>query len=194
MNLFFHSTSYALNCLVIGDFDGVIRMVLPAWPGSYHDSRVYRVSEGKRLIEAQDRYMIAGDSAFCLTDTTITPYPNPANRAETLYNRKLSGLRTKATENIFGRWKHQFPILSGGIRTDVRSAPAIVMACAMLYNFIHPTDAEGVRSLPLAEPQLVHPEPAGPPPPLQYGNAAGIQRRNEVRDHVQAEFQQRRGR
>lgn len=123
---------YALNCLVFGDVDGVIRMVLPAWPGSFHDSRIYRVAEGRRLMEAQDRFMIAADSAFPLTpvsfdlfaleiririrrftplfpliQTTITPYPRTRDRAKNLFNRKLSGLRTKATENIFGRWKRR---------------------------------------------------------------------------------------
>lgn len=66
------------------------------------------------------------------------------------------------------------------------------MCCAMLFNWLQGVEEEGVRSLPLVQPQFEHPEPAGPPPP-QLDYAAGQQRRDALRDTVEAVFQARGG-
>ena len=49
------------------------------------------------------------------------------------FNRRLSGLRTVMTENIFGMWKRKFPILKA-LRTDFTFSQKIIIACAILFN------------------------------------------------------------
>jgi hypothetical protein len=49
------------------------------------------------------------------------------------FNRRLSGLRTVMSENLFGIWKRRFPILKA-LRTDFSLSQKTVVATAVLFN------------------------------------------------------------
>ena len=51
---------YAINVQMIGDAFGRIRHVVATWPGSTHDSRVWRTSSALTAIETQNEFSIAG--------------------------------------------------------------------------------------------------------------------------------------
>jgi len=51
---------YAINVQIIGCGFGRIRHVVASWPGSTHDSRVWRTSSALTAIESQDEFGIAG--------------------------------------------------------------------------------------------------------------------------------------
>ena len=49
------------------------------------------------------------------------------------FNSKLYAIRTVMTENIFGRWKKRFPILTN-LRTHLELSQKIIIATAILHN------------------------------------------------------------
>ena len=50
-----------------------------------------------------------------------------------MFNKKLSAIRTIMTENIFGRWKTRFPIITN-LRTHLELSQKIIIATAILHN------------------------------------------------------------
>ena len=60
---FFRKQKYVLNCQVVGN-ERFILDVDCQWPGSTHDSRVWRMSSVKAYMETQRRFMVAGDSGY----------------------------------------------------------------------------------------------------------------------------------
>ena len=126
---------YALNCQVVAN-EKFILDVDCRWPGSTHDSRVWRQSDVKEYMERQRRYFVAGDSGYPKSEVLIKPYATAeaANcRRKTLFNRRISGLRTVMSENIYGVWKRRFPILKA-MRTEMVLSQKIIIATAILFN------------------------------------------------------------
>ena len=115
------------------------------WPGSTHDSRVWRLSDVKEYIERQRRFYIAGDSAYPISEVLMKPFsiPEAANcPRKRLYNGRLSGLRTVMSENIYGTWKRRFPILKA-MRTDLVLSQKIIVATGILFNISRMWKDEG---------------------------------------------------
>ena len=64
---------YAINAQIFGD-DKLIRDIDVKWPGSTHDSKVWCKSEVKPYLEQQRCFLIAGDSAYPISEILIKPY------------------------------------------------------------------------------------------------------------------------
>ena len=110
---------YAINVQVVCN-DQFICDLDCRWPGSTHDSRVWIRSSVKPYLEEQRRFYIAGDSGYPISEILIKPYTTAESAQDArkrLFNRRLSGLRTVMSENIYGVWKKRFPILKC-MRTD----------------------------------------------------------------------------
>jgi hypothetical protein len=117
------------------------------------------------------------------------------------FNTALSGVRTVMTENVYARWKQQFPCLRG-LRTKYETSKSIIIATAVLHNIgiklgeIEPEDDDDVldRLRAVIIPMMDGPEgelvdggenirpiarpPVGPDP---VRRAAGQQIRDELR-------------
>ena len=135
---------YALNCQVVAN-EKFILDVDCRWPGSTHDSRVWRMSDVKEYMERQRRYLVAGDSGYPISEVLMKPFPTAeaANcPRKTLFNRRISGLRTVMSENIYGVWKRRFPILKA-MRCDLVLSQKIVVATAILFNISRAWRDEG---------------------------------------------------
>ncbi len=127
---------YSLNVQLVGDNQMLIRNIETRWAGSTHDARVWRNSSAKEIMEAQQMFSIAGDSAYPMSRTLLKPFSNaeattPNHRR---FNRLLCGLRTVCTENIIGVWKQRFPILRMGFRTRLDNTMLYIRALAALHN------------------------------------------------------------
>ena len=61
---------------------------------------------------------------------TVAAFNDPRKRR---FNQSLSAIRTIMTENIFGRWKKRFPILTN-LRTHLELSQKIIIATAILHN------------------------------------------------------------
>jgi hypothetical protein len=159
-------------------------------------------------------FLIAGDSAYPISTVLMKPY-SAREAAEDVtmrqFNTALSGVRTVMTENVYARWKQQFPCLRG-LRTNYDTSKSIIVATAILHNIgiklgeLEPEDDDDVLDLlraviiplmdgpegelaeeaanlrPLARP------PAGPDP---VRRAAGQRVRDELRAVLRAMRQPR---
>ncbi|XP_050322655.1 uncharacterized protein LOC126754590 [Bactrocera neohumeralis] len=75
---------YSIKAQIVCDYKRVIRHVVVGHPGSWHDARIYRNSS---LFQQNDQYFssqqwIAGDSAYPLSATLITPYRSNARQLD----------------------------------------------------------------------------------------------------------------
>ena len=129
---------YSINCQVIGNEQRICDIDVQ-WPGSTHDARIWKLSHAKQIIEEQIEYKIAADSGYPISQVLVKPYSaaevneNPRRRT---FNRKLSGLRTVMTEDIFGRWKKCFPILRN-LQCHLELSQKIIVTTAILENIAH---------------------------------------------------------
>ena len=98
----------------------------------------------------------------------MTPLADPQTAPERRYNAFQN--RTRNTvERMFGVWKRLFPCLSISIRTKLSTTFTIIVATAVLYNFVRE------RNDPIEEENLEdpyeHPLPAMNDQGLAMGNA-----------------------
>ena len=126
---------FSINCQVVAN-DRLICDIDVGWPGSTHDARIWRRSQVKRVIESQRRFLIAGDSAYPISEVLIKPYPvaeSAQDNRKREFNRRLSGLRTVMSENLYGVWKRRFPILKN-LRQNLETSQKVIVATAILFN------------------------------------------------------------
>lgn len=106
------------------------------YPGSVHDSRVFRNSNlYNNLLERCGRYCILADSGYPLKANVLTPFKDRSNltRRQQNYNVKLAKNRY-VVEHCFGVLKQKFRQL---YHLKLRSIPLIVhfiRAACVLHN------------------------------------------------------------
>ena len=78
----------------------------------------------------------------------MTPVIDPQTRPQRRYN--VAQIRTRNTvERMFGVWNRLFPCLSTTLRTKLQTSLTIIVATAVLFNFIRR------RNDPLDEPEHI---------------------------------------
>ena len=109
------------------------------WPGSTHDSYIWHNSGLKQLLTSgviSQRVYLLGDSGYPLELKLMTPYCNPSNPPERLYNIKHKRARN-IIEKCFGLLKQRFRMLgeSGGkILYDPPTTTRLIIAASVLHN------------------------------------------------------------
>lgn len=102
------------------------------WPGSSHDSQIFRNSALYADLEngCFGKSVLVGDSGYPVKPYLLTPLQQVRNNPETLYNKSL--IRTRNVERSYGVWKRRFPALAMGIRLKLDTIQAMVVA--ILHN------------------------------------------------------------
>lgn len=106
------------------------------YPGSVHDSRVFRNSPLKNSLGAKcGRYFILGDSGYPLQENLLTPYKDRGNltRRQQNYNNKLCKNRY-VIEHCFGIVKQKFRQLYHLKLRGVRFIVHFIRAACVLHN------------------------------------------------------------
>ena len=128
---FYHSINVQGICLPDGRFSDV----LARFPGSVHDSRIWKLSQVGTYVE--NNFLagehILGDSGYMLKSYLLTPYRQPASNAQENYNYSHKKTRV-LIEQTFGRWKRRIHCLHGEIRMAPDKVCTIIIACAVLHN------------------------------------------------------------
>ena len=127
---------YAINCQIVGNDEGFIHDLNADWQGANNDARIWANSPVKHVINRQRRFLVAGDSAYPISETCITPYrvaDAAADPSKRLFNKRHSGLRTVCTEHIYGRLKRRWRVLKF-LRCKYSYARETVIACCVLHN------------------------------------------------------------
>ena len=127
------------------------------WPGSVHDSRVFKNSPlGMKLTSPQFREQtlpddshIIGDAAFQLSTYLLTPFRDnqirargegePTPEQKKYYNYKLSGARA-VVEHAFGLLKGRFRRLDYLETKSIEKANRIVGSACVLHNMCGEND------------------------------------------------------
>ncbi|KAJ8914229.1 hypothetical protein NQ315_003592 [Exocentrus adspersus] len=123
------------NAEVISNARRDIIDLIARWPGSAHDATVLNSSNVRKEFEnnMHSEYFLLGDSAYPVKEYLLTPLQNPAGEAEQLYNE--SHIRTRGVvEQLFGIWKHRFPILAYGSRLKFQNTLTVIVATGILHN------------------------------------------------------------
>ncbi|XP_045471748.1 putative nuclease HARBI1 [Harmonia axyridis] len=126
---------FSLNVQVVGDSKCSIRNIVTRWPGSSHDSNIFRNSRLRSDFEDGqfEDNLLVGYSDYAIKSYLITSLSNPQTSAENLFNE--AQIRTRnPIERLFGIWKRRFPILALGIRLNIEKVEAVIVACAVLHN------------------------------------------------------------
>lgn len=119
---------FSLNVQTIAGADLKILSVVTRWPGATHDQRIFNNSAVKwRLENVQlGRFIIVGDSGYQNTMHVATPLLDTNNPIEALYNE--SQIRTRnVVERSYGVLKRRFPVLSLGMRVQLKRFKALLL-------------------------------------------------------------------
>ena len=138
-----HYEHYGLNCQAACDANLKFIYFGVVSPGSTNDNVSYtRTGELKELIENLDEgdYFV-GDAAYTLTEHLLTPLTgtqrnNPENDS---FNFYLSQKRIRI-EMAFGLLVSKFRILKSPLTFRMKKNSQVIMACAMIHNFILEND------------------------------------------------------
>lgn len=150
---------YGINVLVVGNDKKITYALDPDWHGAAHDARIWAQSLFKPLIEQQRRFLVAGDSAFPISDVLIKPYTRAetdGNLRRVRFNSKLSGIRTVMTENLFAVVKRRFPWIKN-MRPDYMAAREAIWCTFALNNVAQrwseqlPDDGDGIEDDPVED-------------------------------------------
>ena len=127
--------SVQLNVQFVCNPDYIIHSVNANWPGSVHDSRIWKTSNLYQSIQKplyKDAVLL-GDGGYANTPFLLTPFKHANNDIERKFNHVHCRARV-TIEQCFGQLKRRFPILHYGIRLKLESAPRVIIACAVLHN------------------------------------------------------------
>ncbi|XP_033744292.1 putative nuclease HARBI1, partial [Pecten maximus] len=126
----FHSLNVQMTC----NAEFLITSCVAKWPGSVHDSRIFRDSQLCRSFE-NGTYdgLLLGDSGYPCRHFLMTPFINPSTNEQQRFNNSLCRTRT-TIEQTFGILKRRFACLSVGLRVAPTKAAGIIMACVVLHN------------------------------------------------------------
>lgn len=137
---------YSLKVQAICDHKLRIRHMVLGYPGSVHDARIFNNCDLSTKVEEflKGAEWIAGDSAYKLTASVITPF-RENSAAGTLqerndFNKTFSRYRIRI-EHCFGILKERFNSLKE-LKIQIKNESSIqlscrwILVCAILHNFI----------------------------------------------------------
>lgn len=135
-----------INVQMTCDANEKITSVDAQWPGSVHDSRIWRLSGVQEVVRRYDGDVcLLGDSGYGITPWLLTPFDEVRNPRERNFNLTHAQERV-IIERVFGQMKRRFPILSSQVRIAVEKVPKLVLSCAVLHNIAkHLNDAWEVQ-------------------------------------------------
>lgn len=138
-------STHSINTQIIADSRMRIRHINARYPGSTHDSFIWKCSLPNmflRNISARMQgnfpYFILADTGYPLQPWLLRPYDRPySSRAQEVFNRLHKRLRSMI-ERVIGLLKARFRCLLGErkLRYDHERSAYIIYSCAILHNFL----------------------------------------------------------
>ena len=127
-NAFFNRKGYhSINVQAMTDLDYKFAGIVARWPGSTHDSFIFRMSEVNDYLERNhttlDHGVVTGDSGYALKKFLMTPYEHPRNRPQRRFNTTLKTCRSSVERDI-----------QSGLRVQPDKACLYIVACVILHN------------------------------------------------------------
>lgn len=112
--------------------------VYTGWPGSVHDSRVYRHSPvAAKIEELPDEFHLLGDSAYQLSKSMLVPFRDDGHLDDRQKNFNSCHSSTRVDiERAIGLLKCKFRRLKYLDMLLEEEIPSIIGSCCVLHNFI----------------------------------------------------------
>ncbi|XP_070198716.1 uncharacterized protein [Littorina saxatilis] len=145
----------AMHLQVVCDKDLLFLDVFTGYAGSVHDSRVFRNSDLRGVLESDasklpPEYHMIGDSAYPLRDCLLVPFRDNGHLTpvETAYNRAQARTRVDVCDDLLcaakrhnveraiGLLKGKFRRLKDLDMTNIREVPMFIFTACVLHNFI----------------------------------------------------------
>lgn len=122
-----------LSVLLAGKFTNIVAK----WPGSAHDSYIFRNSNLSEHLQAEnprgEQGVLLGDGGYPCLPYLMTPYHNPTTQQQAAFNDALTATRVRI-EHVFGVLKRRFHVLHGEVRMRPERVVKIISACTVLHN------------------------------------------------------------
>ncbi|XP_061584557.1 putative nuclease HARBI1 [Cololabis saira] len=126
-------STHSINVQIICDAGYIISNVEAKWPGSVHDSRIYRECNlSNRLQDGEFDGVLLGDKGYPCQPGLLTPYPDPEPGPQQNFNRAHRRTRARV-ERTIGLLKARFQCLRH-LRVTPERACDIIVACVVLHN------------------------------------------------------------
>lgn len=136
---------HSVNTQIMGDSRMKIMNINARYPGSFHDSYIWKCSFPCRFLrnisdqmDGNFNYFVLGDNGYPLQPWLLKPYDRPSiTRAQQVFNKKHKEARS-LIERIIGVLKARFRCLLGErkLRYDHERTAHIIYSCAVLHNFL----------------------------------------------------------
>lgn len=105
-----------------------------SFPGSVHDSRIYRNSTIKQVLHENPAHaLLLADKAYAISPWILTPFRNTRVEMHRIYN-KLHRSERQIIERVFGQVKNRFPFLKYEIRMKTDRVASMITCCFILHN------------------------------------------------------------
>ena len=128
---------HSINVQAMTGADYRFTDVVVRWPGSVHDSFIFRTSAVYDCLRVNhttlEKGVMLGDSGYALTNFLMTPYDNPTTRQERRFNITHKTTRSSVERSI-GQLKRRFHGLKSGLRVQPEKACLFITACVILHN------------------------------------------------------------
>ncbi|XP_030751003.1 putative nuclease HARBI1 [Sitophilus oryzae] len=124
----------SINVQATCDQNCVITSRDASWPGSVHDSRIWKNSAVCEVMNRTRNTILLGDSGYGIMSCLMTPYSNPLQEYQIAF-RLLKSERV-VIEHIFGQLKRRFPILKYGCRVKFTSIPKVIIVSLHLLLYL----------------------------------------------------------
>ena len=125
---------YSINVQVISDSWGTVTNLSAEWPGSVHDSRIFKNTSlyTELLNRTRTGYLVA-DSGYAISPFCITPYDNATTPAQKNFNVVHKNTRC-LIERTIGQAKKRFHCMGLILRIKTERVPFVIAACFLLHN------------------------------------------------------------
>ncbi|XP_058817968.1 putative nuclease HARBI1 isoform X2 [Topomyia yanbarensis] len=124
----------SFNVQATCDANDIFTSIDCSWPGSVHDSRIWKNSDIHRIMfENTAGALLLGDEGYAIAPWIMTPYRNPDTQVRMHYNKIFCRERV-VIERVFGQVKRRFPFLQNAVRMATYRVPSMILACFVLHN------------------------------------------------------------
>ena len=169
----------------------VITACSKRWPGSVHDSTVWKMSEICRTLSTSSvSGWLIGDSGYPMRERLIVPFLEPKSEAEKRFNKSLKRCRCvieRTNGVVKSRWRCLDSKNTGGLQFKPKISCDIIAACVVFHNYCRNRRIRDPEILPhilqdIREEQAEQSRRAAPP--RQPNEAEEIRKGINVRNNI----------
>ncbi|CAC5360251.1 HARBI1 [Mytilus coruscus] len=139
---FVNRTNFSsINFQAVCNHEGKFTQITAYWPGSVHDSQLFKTSPICKHLEKNHRGLVdavlLSDSGYGCRQFLLTPYNNPQEPRQERCSRSHVSTRSLIERTLGVVWKRRFHVLHSEIRMKPGKVCRIIGACAVLHNSCH---------------------------------------------------------